>query len=85
MNATEDERRMLAKQNLSDFLANLAHYCDRSDMDLQEVLHNAALQYEEETDGEGAQLAQYRRLEAVWQISPVKPTAIDRPALRRQN
>lgn len=78
VDATEDERRMLATQNLSDFLADLGHYCDRAGMDLQYLLHNAALQYEEETEGEGAQLAKYRRLEAVWQMSPVKSTAIDR-------
>jgi NTP pyrophosphatase (non-canonical NTP hydrolase) len=76
--ATEEEQQELAKQNLSDFLADLAHYCDRAGIDLQGVLHNASLQYEEETEGEGTQLTQYRQLEAVWRTAPARSTSAEK-------
>jgi len=51
----EDERRELIAQNLSDLLANFAHYCDREGVALADCLRRAANHYNEETDDQGAQ------------------------------
>jgi hypothetical protein len=55
-----DDRGMLAEfdgQNLSDFLADLAHYCDREGLQFMKFLSNARSNYLEETDSEGRQFA----------------------------
>ena len=41
---------------ITDLLCDLAHYCDRNDLDFEAELHRAAMHYTEETDGEGTQL-----------------------------
>ncbi len=53
--ATEDERREMALQNLTDLMTNFAHYCDRNGLEMQNVLRRSSGQYEEETEGEGTQ------------------------------
>lgn len=45
----------LAEQNISDLLADLAHYCDRRGLKLKKCLAQARLHYVEETGGQGAQ------------------------------
>ncbi len=41
---------------ITDLLADLAHWCDRNDVDLPSALASAARYYQEETAGEGKQL-----------------------------
>jgi hypothetical protein len=41
---------------ITDLLCDLAHYCDRNDLDFEAELRRAAMHYVEETDGEGTQL-----------------------------
>jgi hypothetical protein len=50
-----EERTDILKQNISDFLANLAHLCDREGIDLRERLSTAQYHYDEETDNAGEQ------------------------------
>lgn len=40
---------------LTDVLANLAHYCDRNDLNLAEEISRAEIAYDAETSGEGRQ------------------------------
>ncbi len=41
---------------VADFLADLAHWCDRNDVNFQEALQRATLHYRTETGDEGKQL-----------------------------
>lgn len=41
---------------VADLLCDMAHWCDRNDVDLQSALRLAASHYREETGGEGTQL-----------------------------
>ena len=41
---------------VSDLLADIAHWCDRNDVDLQAALAHATRHYLEETGSEGRQL-----------------------------
>ena len=50
----------LTRQNVIDLLANLAHMCDRSDIDLLGCIEIARIHYSEETGGQGKQLDQSR-------------------------
>ena len=60
------QRTGLAKETLgdkedpflivSDLLADLAHWCDRSHVDLPSALAHAARHYQAETGGQGGQL-----------------------------
>jgi hypothetical protein len=43
------------RQNLADLLADLAHYCDRNSLKLDECLATARMNYAAETDEQGAQ------------------------------
>ena len=52
---TDDERRDLIAQNLSDLFASFAHLCDREGLELADLLRCAANHYNEETDNQGAQ------------------------------
>ena len=45
----------LRAQNLADLLCNLAHYCDREELDLADCLWRASTHYSEETDQQGTQ------------------------------
>lgn len=76
-NAMQVERYELEWQNMSDLLADFGHFCDRAGIDLQEILRNAALQYEEETDGEGIQFTRERRLETLWRAVPAKSAGLE--------
>lgn len=40
---------------VSDFLADLGHYCDRHELSLGELLQNAKMHYGAETQDEGTQ------------------------------
>ena len=50
----------LAEQNLSDLLADIAHYCDFVDLSLEKCLANAASNYAEETSDLGRQFSGVR-------------------------
>lgn len=50
-----EERTEILKQNISDFLADLAHLCDREGIVLAARIDTAANHYTEETDSEGTQ------------------------------
>ncbi len=52
---TTDEERGIAKQNLSDLIADMGHYCDRNGLRMDEVIRIASYHYAEETRQEGAQ------------------------------
>jgi hypothetical protein len=41
---------------VADLLCDIAHWCDRNDVDLQSALRLAASHYLEETAGQGTQL-----------------------------
>jgi hypothetical protein len=41
---------------ITDLLADVAHWCDRNNVDLQSALASAAKYYQTETGGEGRQL-----------------------------
>ena len=56
--ATEEERRTLLEQNLSDLIADFAHFCDRNGLEMKNVLRMAMTHYFEETDGAGDQFSQ---------------------------
>ena len=43
------------EQNLSDLLADLAHYCDRNELHFAYCLQTAKMHYDAETDNEGRQ------------------------------
>lgn len=43
---------------VGDFLANLAHFCDRNNLDLQDRLRNAAMHYNAETRNLGVQFTE---------------------------
>lgn len=45
----------LAAQNLSDLLADMAHFCDREGISLSKCWSNARSNYGEESDGRGKQ------------------------------
>ena len=51
----------LHEQNLTDLLANLAHWCDRNGCDLSKALCRAKAHYDEETGSEGEQFAEVSR------------------------
>lgn len=53
--STTEERVALIEQNLSDLLSDFGHYCDRNDVDMQEVIRRATNHYNEETDRKGVQ------------------------------
>jgi hypothetical protein len=55
--ATEEERRVLMEQNLSDLIADFAHFCDRTGLEMRTVLRTAIRHYQEETNGEGDQFS----------------------------
>jgi hypothetical protein len=50
-----DQLKDLHQQNIVDLIANLAHYCDREDLDMQAILRTAAMHYDDETDQKGTQ------------------------------
>ena len=52
---TTEEERAVAKQNLSDMLADLGHYCDRNGLHMLDVIRIASEHYAEETRNEGQQ------------------------------
>lgn len=54
--STAAKLRVTAGQNLSDLLADLAHYCDRAGLSFKDAFLAASSNYEEETEGEGGQL-----------------------------
>ena len=56
--ATEEERCGLIEQNLSDLIADFAHFCDRTGLEMRTVLRRAMDHYLEETDGAGDQFNQ---------------------------
>jgi hypothetical protein len=43
---------------VADLLGDIAHWCDRNDVDLQVALRLAAQHYDEETGGEGEQFGE---------------------------
>jgi hypothetical protein len=43
---------------VSDFIADLAHFCDRHNIDLQDQIRRAAGNYDAETRGRGVQFTQ---------------------------
>lgn len=51
---TAEERALV----VTDLVADLAHWCDRNDVDLQLVIQRAAGHYQIETASEGKQLMQ---------------------------
>jgi hypothetical protein len=51
-----EHRDAMLRQNLADLLANFAHLCDRTGIDMRGPLDRAAAMYREETDDEGLQL-----------------------------
>jgi hypothetical protein len=55
---------VFAEQNLVDLLADLAHYCDRSKLDLRKCCVMASGLYLEETDGNGEQFADFHAVMA---------------------
>lgn len=59
---TTEEQRCLAKQNLSDLIADMGHYCDRNGLRMHDVIRIASDHYEEETRFEGAQFRPDKRL-----------------------
>jgi len=54
-NSTAEEEREIAKQNLSDLIADMGHYCDRNGLLMNEVIRIASEHYAEETGWEGRQ------------------------------
>lgn len=50
----------LARQNIIDLLANLAHMCDRLDIDLLGCIETARIHYSEETGAQGEQFIKSR-------------------------
>ena len=52
---TTKEQREMAKQNLSDLVADMGHYCDRNGLRMDEVIRIASYHYAEETENEGQQ------------------------------
>ena len=52
---TTEEQRGIAKQNLSDLIADMGHYCDRNGLCMHEVIRIASDHYAEETHFEGLQ------------------------------
>jgi hypothetical protein len=52
---TTEEQREIAKQNLSDLISDMGHYCDRNGLRMHEVIRIAADHYAEETRCEGLQ------------------------------
>jgi hypothetical protein len=52
---TTEEQRDMAKQNLSDLIADIGHYCDRNELRMDEVIRIASDHYAEETHYEGLQ------------------------------
>ncbi len=56
--STADEQRALMEQNLSDLIADFAHFCDRAGLEMRTVLRTAMGHYLEETDGAGDQFSQ---------------------------
>jgi hypothetical protein len=46
----------LDAQNMTDLLADLAHYCDREGLNLTTIWESAAHHYAEETDNQGEQM-----------------------------
>jgi hypothetical protein len=51
----------LAEQNLADLLADLAHFCDRNQVQMKNCLSIAASHYAEETDHTGTQFRRRSR------------------------
>ena len=47
-----DSNRQLPKENVTDLLTNLMHYCNFNGMEFNRCLSNAALHYNAETTGE---------------------------------
>jgi hypothetical protein len=52
---TTEEHREIAKQNLSDLIADMGHYCDRNGLRMIEAINIASGHYAEETRYEGSQ------------------------------
>jgi hypothetical protein len=52
-NIGDDEESFLV---VADLLADIAHWCDRNDVDLQAALQHATGHYQTETSSEGTQL-----------------------------
>jgi hypothetical protein len=48
----------LKEQNVIDLLADIGHYCDEENLDLQDILRQAANHYNEETRQRGVQFTQ---------------------------
>ena len=46
----------MLRQNLADLIANFSHLCDRTGIDMRDLLNRAAAMYREETGNEGRQL-----------------------------
>jgi len=54
---TTEEEREVAKQNLSDLVADMGHYCDRNGLRMHEVIRIASDHYTDETRHEGLQFS----------------------------
>jgi len=52
---TTTEQRDVAKQNLSDLIADMGHFCDRNGLEMHDVIRVASGHYAEETSFEGLQ------------------------------
>jgi hypothetical protein len=54
--AASEHRDAMLRQNLADLIANFSHLCDRTGIDMRDLLNRAAAMYREETGNEGRQL-----------------------------
>lgn len=68
-NLTTEEEREISKQNLSDLVADMGHYCDRNRLLMYEVIRIASEHYGEETRNEGLQ------------FQPAEPSSSSEPSL----
>ena len=55
-----------------DFLADLAHWCDRNDVDLRSALRKATGHYQKETSSKGTQLPQEKA--RLFLLRPASPS-----------